>query len=70
MASVHIWRGHKVVSEYGQLNSEYAYNAAMTQLNDRYGDEEGIANAFIKEALGWPNIQPGNAKTLDEFSIF
>lgn len=56
---------HKVVSGYGQLNSENAYNAAMKQLHERYDDEKVIANAIIKKALGWPDIQPGNAKALD-----
>ena len=43
---------NKVVSGFGQLNTEHAYASAMKQLEERYGDDEVIANAFIKKALG------------------
>jgi hypothetical protein len=43
------------------LRGEYAYKAAMKQLEDRYGDTEVIANAFIKKALEWPTLKPGDS---------
>jgi hypothetical protein len=49
---------HKVVQGFGHLRGEYAYKAAMKQLEDRYGDTEVIANAFIKKALDWPTLKP------------
>jgi hypothetical protein len=54
---------------FGHLRGEYAYKAAMKQLEDRYGDTEVIANAFIKKALEWPTLKPGDSKALDEFSL-
>ncbi|XP_033758237.1 uncharacterized protein LOC117340586 [Pecten maximus] len=61
---------HKVVSGFSHLNGDKAYKAAMSQLEDRYGDEEVIATAFIKKALDWPTIRPGDPKALDDFSLF
>jgi hypothetical protein len=34
----------------------------MKQLEDRYGDTEVIANAFVKKALEWPPLKPGDSK--------
>ncbi|CAC5418241.1 unnamed protein product [Mytilus coruscus] len=61
---------HKVVSGFSHLSGEYAYQAAMEQLEERYGNCEVIANAFIKKALDWPILKAGDSKGLDEFSLF
>ncbi|KAL5010875.1 hypothetical protein ScPMuIL_013180 [Solemya velum] len=61
---------HKVVSGFVHLRGEQAFKAAMRQLEDRYGDEEVIATAFIKKALDWPDVKPGDANSLDEFALF
>ncbi|VDI57783.1 Hypothetical predicted protein [Mytilus galloprovincialis] len=61
---------HKVVSGFSHLSGEYAYQAAMEQLEERYGNSEVIANAFIKKALEWPTLKAGDSKGLDEFSLF
>jgi hypothetical protein len=29
-----------------------------------------VSNAFIKKALDWPTLKPGDSKALDEFSLF
>ncbi|XP_071181279.1 uncharacterized protein [Mytilus edulis] len=60
----------KVVSGFSHLIGEHAYSAAIKQLEERYGDTEVIANAFIKRALEWPTIQAGDSKSLDDFSLF
>ncbi|CAC5378089.1 unnamed protein product [Mytilus coruscus] len=48
---------HKEVSGFSRLSGEYAYRAAMEQLEERYGNSEVIANAFIKKALDWPILK-------------
>ncbi|CAC5382829.1 unnamed protein product [Mytilus coruscus] len=60
----------KVVSGFSHLIGEHAYSAAIKQLEERYGDTEVIANAFIKRALEWPTIQAGDSRSLDDFSLF
>ncbi|XP_071145322.1 uncharacterized protein [Mytilus edulis] len=60
----------KVVSEFSHLIGEHSYSAAIKQLEERYGDTEVIAHAFIKRALEWPTIQAGDSKPLDDFSLF
>lgn len=41
---------HIIVQVFGHLSGEYAYNVAMKQLEDGYGDTEVIANTFKKKA--------------------
>ncbi|XP_071138742.1 uncharacterized protein [Mytilus edulis] len=60
----------KVESGFSHRIGEHAYSAAIKQLEERYGDTEVIANAFIKRALEWPTIQAGDSKSLDDFSLF
>ncbi|XP_033120783.1 uncharacterized protein LOC117119913 [Anneissia japonica] len=55
---------------FSYLDSKTAYSAAMKELEDRYGDQDVIANAFMKKALAWPPIRSDNPKSLDVFSIF
>ncbi|XP_062621125.1 uncharacterized protein LOC134282740 [Saccostrea cucullata] len=59
---------HRVVSGFSHMSGDRAYTAAMNQLEERYGDNEVIATAFIKKALDWPAVK--DAKMLDEFSLF
>ncbi|XP_033121389.1 uncharacterized protein LOC117120474 [Anneissia japonica] len=61
---------NKVVCGFSHLPSEKAYQAAMDQLSDRYGDNEVIASTYIKKALEWPTIRPGEPKALDEYALF
>ncbi|XP_033112756.1 uncharacterized protein LOC117113515 [Anneissia japonica] len=60
---------NKVVCGFSHLPSEKAYQAAMDQLSDRYGDNEVIASTYIKKALEWPTIRPGEPKALDEYAF-
>lgn len=48
---------HKVVSGFSHLRGDRAYNAAMRQLEDRNGDDDVIASAFISKALNWPSVR-------------
>lgn len=52
------------------MDAVVGYKAAMRELEDRYGDSEGIANAYIKKALDRPLIKGDDAKGLEEFSFF
>ncbi|XP_033099902.1 uncharacterized protein LOC117103452 [Anneissia japonica] len=61
---------NKVVCGFSHFPSEKAYQAAMDQLSDRYGDNEVIASTYIKKALEWPTIRPGEPKALDEYALF
>ncbi|VDH95114.1 Hypothetical predicted protein [Mytilus galloprovincialis] len=56
---------HKVVSGFSHLSGEYAYQAAMEQLEERYGNSEVIANAFIQKAPEWPTLKAGDSKVMD-----
>ncbi|XP_069129352.1 uncharacterized protein [Argopecten irradians] len=60
---------HRVVYGFGHLRGERTYKAAMCGLEERYGDEEVIATAFIGKALNLPQIRAGDAKALDEFAL-
>ncbi|CAC5362243.1 unnamed protein product [Mytilus coruscus] len=42
----------------------------MRHLEERYGDADVMASAFIKKALDWPSIKSGDIKSLDEFALF
>ncbi|XP_041354482.1 uncharacterized protein LOC121372257 [Gigantopelta aegis] len=61
---------NKVVKGYSYLDAEQGYPAALKELEERYGNEEKIAQAFVKRAMDWPDIKPDNAKALDDFGIF
>jgi predicted secreted protein len=59
---------HKIVVSYAHLDAKYGYSAALRELEERYGNSEHIANAFIKRALEWPPVRD-SAKALDDFAI-
>ena len=61
---------HRVVMGYTNLDSSTGYAAAMKELNNRYGNEEVIASAYVQKALNWPVIKISDVKALDEYSIF
>ena len=61
---------HRVVIGYTNLDSSTGYAAAMRELNNRYGNEEVIASAYVQKALNWPVIKISDVKALDEYSIF
>ena len=65
-----IGEANKVVSGYSHLPGERGYKAAMDLLEERYGDTDVMASAFIKKALEWPTIRNGDIKSLDEFALF
>ncbi|XP_046346812.2 uncharacterized protein LOC124127462 [Haliotis rufescens] len=59
-----------IVSSYGYLDAEQGYPAAIKELQQRYGNEDVIVNAFIQKALEWPYIRADNSKALDEYAVF
>ena len=61
---------HRVVMGYSNLGSSAGYAAAMHELDERYGNEENIASAYVQKALNWPIIKISDVKALDEYSIF
>ncbi|XP_071094674.1 uncharacterized protein [Haliotis cracherodii] len=61
---------HQVVKSFSYLDARSGYKAAMAELEERYGNQETIANALIKRAMCWPNIKADNAKSLDEYAVF
>ena len=46
-----------------------AYNAALDELEEHYGDAEIVVSAFIEKALNWPLIKASNPKALYEFGM-
>ena len=61
---------HQVVKGYTYLDARKGYQAALDELQERYGNDEVIANALIQRALGWPIVKADSCKGLDEFAIF
>lgn len=61
---------HKIVSGYSHLEARTGYVAARKEFQDRYGDPEIVAQAYVRKALDWPVIKPENSKSLDDFAIF
>ena len=59
-----------MVKGYGYLDSTVEYQAALRELEDRYGNNEIIASSFVKGALKWPYVNPNDSKSLDELAIF
>ncbi|XP_064650038.1 uncharacterized protein LOC135501717 [Lineus longissimus] len=61
---------HRIVTGFSCLDPDVGYPAALKEMQDRYGDQEKIANAYVRRALDWPLIAKDNPKALDEFGIF
>ena len=59
-----------IVIGYSYLDSHKGYEAAIKELDYKYGDQDIIVNAFIAKALSWAPIKPDNPKELDRFAIF
>ena len=70
LKQLHAWRGRQGCARINHINGQHAFRAAMKQLEEGYGDNEVIANAFIKKALDWPNLNPGDPKAFDDFFLF
>ena len=61
---------NKIVQSFSYLDTTIGYQSALRELEDRYGDNEIIATAFINKALNWPQIKPNDAKSMDDLSVF
>ena len=55
---------------YTNLDSSTGYAAAIKELNNRYGNEEVIASAYVQKALNWPVIKISDVKALDDTLFF
>ncbi|XP_046339933.2 uncharacterized protein LOC124121032 [Haliotis rufescens] len=60
----------KIVKGYSYLEASQGYQKAWQELDERYGNEDAIASAIVKKALGWPNVKVDNPKSMDEYAIF
>ncbi|XP_070546566.1 uncharacterized protein [Ptychodera flava] len=61
---------HEIVQGYAGIDASEAYKGAMEELEERYGDPNKIANAYLRKILDWPQIKPDNVTSLDKFAIF
>ena len=61
---------NRIVLSCSYLDARQGYESAVRELEERYGDMEVVANAFIRKALNWPIIKADKPKQLDEFAIF
>ncbi|XP_064650125.1 uncharacterized protein LOC135501515 [Lineus longissimus] len=61
---------NRIVIGYACIDANNGYQGALKELEERYGDPERIAHAYIKKALEWPMVKADDARGLDEFSIF
>ena len=61
-----------LVLSYSQLDASVGYKALMKELEERYGDNERIANSYIQKAFKWPPIRANinDTKSLDQYAIF
>lgn len=61
---------NKIVRSFSHMDASVAYSAVMLELEERYGDSDTIATAFVKKALSWPNIKANEYAALDQYAIF
>lgn len=61
---------NRIISGYMYLDATKGFKAAFKELDERYGDPEIIAEAFVRKALAWPFIKAENPRELDSFGIF
>lgn len=61
---------NRIVTGYSFLPARQGLAAAWKELEDRYGDTNVIANAYIQKAVSWPNIKADDPQALDDFGIF
>ncbi|XP_043241053.1 uncharacterized protein LOC122391322 [Amphibalanus amphitrite] len=45
------------------------YREARRLLEQRYGDDDSITNAFVDMLMEWPLVKPGDVESLDRFAL-
>ncbi|XP_059093458.1 uncharacterized protein LOC131888586 [Tigriopus californicus] len=60
----------RLVQSCFNLNSELGYREARELLNQKYGNEFVIANAFLRKLSNWPPIKNDDRDALEEFNVF
>ena len=60
-------RAYKSIQGYYRQKTEESYLAAWAKLDDRYGKEEKVAEAYLNKIKNWPKIKLGDAEALEDF---
>ena len=58
------------ITGFLNMRSEEAYMHAKKRLMDRYGNEFVIANEYKRKLKTWPNVKPGDSKSMTELADF
>ncbi|XP_047474760.1 uncharacterized protein LOC125029062 [Penaeus chinensis] len=58
------------IQEFTSMDPERGYEAALKELEECYGNNDVVTQAYIKKALDWPVIKGKDVKALDKFSLF
>ena len=60
-----VGEANRIVQGYAYLDANIGYDRALQELEQRYGDVDVVANAFVNKALEWPIIVNDKPKALD-----
>lgn len=60
----------ELVKSCQHMPSDRGYQRAKTLLQDRFGNEQRIATAYMDKALGWSSLKPEDVKALRAFALF
>ena len=60
----------QIVISFSYLDPQTGYDAALRELENRYGDQDVIVDQYIKKVLSWPTIRHDKPKDLDRFGVF
>ena len=52
------------------MEEKEGYKTALKELDERYGDQDVIVNAYVNKALKWSTIKADNPKELDKFAVY
>ena len=61
---------HQIVIGCSYMEAKEGYKTAIKELDERYGDQDVIVNAYVNKALKWSTIKADNPKELDRFAVF
>jgi hypothetical protein len=59
-----------IVAGWLHVDPNIGYTAAVRELQELYGDEDVIVNAFVSKVLAWSSIRADKPSDLSKFSIF
>ena len=61
---------HQIVIGCSYMEAKEGYKTAIKELDERYGDQDVIINAYVNKALKWSTIKADNPKELDKFAVY